>query len=433
MTKNNSTTRLSFLDAAFYSLMVGAGETYLVAFALELGVSERSTAVLAILPLTMGAALQLTSSFFTRIVGSRRLWVVICSVLQAVAVGMTASAAIDLHVDQRYAILFCSATLYWAAGFSAGPSWNVWISQIVDSSSQMSFFMWRNVIIQVCTLLGLGLAGLFLQQAEANKTALVFIMIFILSAIARIASSYFLWRHPDSDSPMTPQEILPPLFHWLKKPLVAYCFAFTFLLQCSVHISAPFFAPYMLNKLNFSILEYTELLGIALVARMSVGYVFRKTNRKYGVQSMFVAGCIMIAPIPFLWTLGDHFYYLLMLQILSGLAWGAYEIGLLLFLMQTITHDERSRLLTWNNLTSALGMALGVLLGWFLAQVSNPEKETYHFLFTLSSGARVLPLCLIGGFVYAIKPGKIYFRILGIRATGSAIMKPLLARKESSK
>ena len=51
--------RSSYADGAAFSMMVGFGETYLVAFALAIGISELTAGLLSSLPLIAGGLLQL--------------------------------------------------------------------------------------------------------------------------------------------------------------------------------------------------------------------------------------------------------------------------------------------------------------------------------------------------------------------------------------
>ena len=51
--------KLSLAEGFFYSFMVGIGETYLLAFALYLSLSERKAAVIGIPPVVLGSFLHL--------------------------------------------------------------------------------------------------------------------------------------------------------------------------------------------------------------------------------------------------------------------------------------------------------------------------------------------------------------------------------------
>src|SRR5262245_6178765 len=77
--------RASLVDGAFYSLMVGMGETYLAAFALSLHAGEIATGLLVAVPMFVGALLQLCSPPLLHRFGSERTWVVSCAVCQGLS------------------------------------------------------------------------------------------------------------------------------------------------------------------------------------------------------------------------------------------------------------------------------------------------------------------------------------------------------------
>ena len=73
------------LEGALHAVMVGVAESYLGAFAVELGHGPRRLALLSTLPLLAGAVIQLLSPVLCAVLGSRKRLVV------AGALGQTAS------------------------------------------------------------------------------------------------------------------------------------------------------------------------------------------------------------------------------------------------------------------------------------------------------------------------------------------------------
>src|SRR4051812_14219072 len=72
-------------DSFTFSVMVGAGETFLPAFALAIGFSQVASGMLSSTPLLIGSFLQLLTPWFVTRIGSYRKWVVGLAVLQAFA------------------------------------------------------------------------------------------------------------------------------------------------------------------------------------------------------------------------------------------------------------------------------------------------------------------------------------------------------------
>ena len=83
------------LEGALHAVMVGVAESYLGAFAVELGHGARHLALLSTLPLLAGAVVQLLSPVLCAVLGSRKRLVV------AGALGQTASLAALLSIVNR--------------------------------------------------------------------------------------------------------------------------------------------------------------------------------------------------------------------------------------------------------------------------------------------------------------------------------------------
>ena len=112
-------------DGAAFSVMVGVGETYLVPFALALGIAAGQASLLATLPMLAGSLLQLGAPAGVRWLGSYRRWVVGCAALQALCFAPLVVAA--LRGAAAPAVLFAVGAAYWGFGMATGPAWNAWV------------------------------------------------------------------------------------------------------------------------------------------------------------------------------------------------------------------------------------------------------------------------------------------------------------------
>lgn len=107
--------RYSVGDGSAYGLMVGAGETYLQAFVLAIGMGEVFAALIATLPQLIGSLLQLTSPLAIKAIGSHKWWVVTCASVQALCFVPLILAAWAGYVSQG---------CFWSSPHSTGPA--VW-------------------------------------------------------------------------------------------------------------------------------------------------------------------------------------------------------------------------------------------------------------------------------------------------------------------
>jgi len=187
--------------------MVGLGETYLPAFVLAISADQLACGLIATVPMLAGAVLQLVSPYAVRWLRSYRVWVVSCSVLQALTFLPLVAAASLGRMSLTW--VFAVASVYWAAGLATGPAWNVWIESLVPARLRPRFFARRSQLGQVGLLAGFVGGGLVLHAAGAGEKAVgAFAALFLVAAVSRLASAYFLGSLRE---PLPPTEPLAPL------------------------------------------------------------------------------------------------------------------------------------------------------------------------------------------------------------------------------
>src|SRR5690606_33872085 len=133
-----SNVRLSLSEGAAFSVMVGIGETYLPAFAIWMGLGDVVSGLVTTLPLLAGSLLQLSAPAMVRRLGSYRRWVVLCATVQATTFLPLVVCAIVGQLPM--ALVFLTASLYWAAGLGASGAWNSWMGTLIPPSVHVGFF-----------------------------------------------------------------------------------------------------------------------------------------------------------------------------------------------------------------------------------------------------------------------------------------------------
>lgn len=415
--------------------MVGIGETYIAAFALALGFGQIISGLITVVPVLLGATVQLFSGFALRHFSSRRRWVMLCAVTQASCLLILAVIA-----HQRMAsagLIFSVVSLFWAGGMSAGPAWNAWMGNVVPKRLRLSFFSRRSRITQGAVLSGLVVGGVLLHlTAHSTFPLSIFAVLFLFASICRFLSAIFLALQTD-DAP----------YHNVNRELheaerskvfiersVYFLFLYFFLNQITVQISAPFSTPYMLKQLELGYGYYMVLIGAALFARILTYTYVPKLVQKHGATFLVVMSAVGIMPLPALWTLGSSFEYLFCVQLLAGFMWGCHELGMFLVLLDKYPAEKRSMVLTNVNFCNSIGMFFGSLVGAHILRSGNLSFESYHHIFWISSSLRVLPLFCLPIF---LGKKKIFFhmmmRVIGVRPDAGAVSRPILHVDKESK
>lgn len=416
-------------DGVAFSVMVGAGETYLPAFALAMGLSEVTAGLIAALPLLGGAVLQLAGPLAVRRLRSHRRWVVLCAVVQAASFAPLVVAALMGSIHAAW--LFLMATIYWGAGLATGPAWNTWVSTLVPARIRPTFFANRSRMAQAAVLAGVVGGGLALHAGEIrDRELLVFAGLFLTAGLCRLLSAGFLSRQsepvplPAEHRHVRPGELLRRVRRSHDGRLLLYMLA----VQTAVQLSGPFFTPYMLEELRFNYANYLTLISTSFAAKMLAFPTLGIVVNRFGAQRVLYFCGAGIVPLSALWLLTDSFWPLLLVQVVAGTMWAGYELATFLLLFERIDQAERTSVLTLFNVGHAVATVAGASAGGVILTALDEEKVAYLVLFAISAGARLatLPLLARLGRVH-VEPATLAVRALAARPNTGSLDAPITA------
>ncbi|CAG0979777.1 hypothetical protein MYXO_01785 [Myxococcaceae bacterium] len=384
------------LDGAVFSVMVGCGETYLAPFVLAIGMGQVEAGLLSSLPPLAGAVLQLVSPAGVRRLGSHRRWVVLCAATQATSFVPLVVAALAGAIPTFAAFLV--ASVYWGAGMSTGPAWNTWVSTLVPAPIRARYFARRTRVSQVGTVLGLLMGGALLASGRSGGFEMqAYAVLFLVAGLCRYLSTYFLWSQSEP-VPLPAQfrrvpagELLANLRRSHEGKLLGYMLA----IQIAVQISAPYFAPYWVEQLHLSYVQYTTLVAVSFGTKILVMPALGGVARRFGARGLLWFGGIGVIPLAALWIASSAMPWMIFVQMLAGIMWGAWELATFLLVFEAIREEERTSILTTFNLANAIAMVAGSLLGGAILHSFGEARLGYFVIFGLSSCARLATLPLL--------------------------------------
>jgi len=383
-------------DAAACNVMVGIGETYLPAFVLALTASEVASGLISTVPLLAGSLLQLISPWMVWRWQSHRRWVVLSAVVQAMAFAPLVGAALAGAMPVE--VVFLAVSIYWGAGLAGGPAWNAWAETLVPGRIRARYFARRTRLGQWGLLAGFVAGGCALQFGTAIEHRLQsFAVLFLAAAAGRLASATFLATQREAwvpcSAPRWPRinHLGERLSHDPRVRVILYLLA----AQLAVQVAGPYFTPYMLRHLELSYLRYVVLICAAYVAKIAMLPLFGRLADRYGAHQLLWVGGVGIIPVSGLWVFSDNFGYLLALQVLSGAAWAAFELAMLLLLFEATPRSQRVEVLTLFNLGNALATVLGSMAGGAMLWALAANRQSYLWVFAISSIARAAAVLLL--------------------------------------
>lgn len=430
--------RLSHADAMLFSVMLGCGEAYFVAFALAIGTGELLAGLLSSVPLLAGALLQLASPWAVARLGSHKRWVVTTASLQAASFIPLAIAAFTGHMPAW--LLFVCVGLYWAFNLGSTPAWNTWIGTVVPAPLRARFFASRTRSAQTVLLGSLIGAGVLLHFAGSGGSGesyhWVYGVLFVVAGLSRLGST---WCHTriTEPTPMPAGQRKVPFRSFLRGPKAVSggrLLLYMLCLQVCVQISGPFFAPYMLEELGFDYTVFAGLLCCSYIGRVLAMPLIGRFAQRFGAGNLLWVGGLGILPLSAMWVISPSPYYLVFAQLLSGVLWGCYEMATMLLLLESIPANERTSVLTTQNALNASMIVLGASTGGLLFHLLGRGVHAYHILFLTSAFMRLGTVILLARVhppeIKKIRP--IVFRTVGIRPQFGAIDRPLLPQMDDA-
>lgn len=421
------------LDGAAFSVMVGAGETYFAAFALALGMGEIAAGLISSLPLLAGAMLQLASPAAVRILRSHRRWVVLCALVQAMSFVPMVIGALAGSIPAL--LLYLAVTLYWGAGMATGPAWNFWAGTLVPRPRRARFFARRGRIAQAAVLAGVVGGGLALQLGDASGRLLqAFAILFLLAGLSRLLSTALLFSQsephpmPDTHRVVRFSDLIQRIRHAGDGRLLSYMI----FVQATIQISGPYFTPFMLEQVRFSYTEYLTLIGTSFAAKMLAFPAMGSLIARWGGRRVLWCAGIGIVPLAALWIPSQWYWYLLGIQVISGIIWAGYELATFLLLFETITEEERTSVLTGFNVGHAAATVAGALCGAAVLAGIGREPRAYFLIFAASAIMRMVSLVLLFRVrEVTIEAVPLATRVLAVRPNTGSVDVPITSSMEN--
>lgn len=360
--------RHSLKDAAAYATMFGAGETYLSAFALFLKATPPQIGLLVSLPALLASFVQLLSAWLGRRTGRRKVIILAGAGLQALA--WLPIVLLPLFFPAiAVPLLIGAVVLYQCGAHLATPQWGSLMGDIVPERRRGRFFALRTRIVSLVTFVSLALAGTVLHVFDGHGRALTgFIAIFGVAMFGRIISVYHLGRMHDPPGHVAAMDM--PLgkdtLRRLARSNVVRFSLFFALMQFSVAISSPFFSVYMLRDLEFSYAQFMMNSGMSVLVQFLTLNRWGRISDVFGNRRILSTTGLLLPLMPLLWMVSPNFWYLLLVQALSGLAWAGFTLSASNFLYDLIAREKRATYLAIHNILASAGIFLGALLGGYL-------------------------------------------------------------------
>lgn len=388
----------NYVDALFYSLMVGAGEAFFAAYALELGFSELQAGLVTTVPIVIAGLTQVFVSYGINKFASYKNWTLTGVLLQSLI--FLILIILRDEIQSSYLIFFLIITIYWTLNLAISPGWSSWISILIPLDKVRDFFSTRNIILAVGTLSGLVFSGLTLHYLGEEIFGIgKYNFIFILCFFFRFISLLSLTRLKRVSFVKIDGffKNIINLKNNQTDDFIIKFILFSSFIKMGVYYSASFFSPYMLKQMNLSYLHYMLILVAAYTGRAFLGRMIKKYLKQFDINKIYFYAALGISFIPILWCLSLNFYYILILEFFTGILWGSFEIAFLVTCFESIPTEKQSNYMSLYNFTHTIFIGAGCLFGALTFYYLGNEQYSYHIIFFVSGVLRLISLSIFPG------------------------------------
>lgn len=424
--------RHSIRDGMAFSVQVGAGETYFAAFALFLRATAPQVALLSTLPPLLGSLAQLFSAWLGSFVGRKRV-VLVGASLQSL-LWLPILLVPQLFAPYPVAALLVLLVLYHSANHLTAPQWTSIMRDLVAERRRGRYFGLRTRYTTITTFIALVTGGVVLHVFDTNgQTYLGFAIVFTLALAARAVSVYHLSYLHEPASHDTPPDM--HIEHWWQSLRSTGAVGFSTyyaLMSAAVGISSPFFTVYMLRDLELSYLQFMALTGTSVFVQFLMLATWGRIADVYGNRLILLVTSIVLPVVPCLWLVWDNFWYLTLIQALSGLTWSGFTLSSGNLLYELVPRTRRAAYVAFHNVGAAAGVFGGAMIGAALVLVLPPRSvligdaavaSNLLYLFALSGVTRAVFAALLARRVRELRrprrslsPQALVMRITGISA-----------------
>lgn len=392
--------RLLLLDGVSSQVM-GAltGGALLVSFALLLGASNKVIGLIAAVgPLTQ--LLQIPAILVIEKTQRRKALVITASVIGRLFWVVVAAIPFLVPPAYRIPVLLLSLLLYFGTSAIANSAYNSWKRDLVPDAIMGRYFARRLTVATAAGAAATLASGFAIDRLGGlvDDPLVVFSPFFLLGGLTGLLGVGFLGRIPEPPMTAGRERSLRTI---LTEPLADENFrrlvSFLALWNFAVNLAAPFFAVYMLVRLDLSLAWVLALSVVSQVANVSFYRIWGRLADAFSNKSVLsFSGSLFILSIavwPFT-TLPDRYALtlplLLLIHVLAGISTAGVNLCAGSITLKLAPRGRATAFLATNAIASGLAATVAPALAGLIADGVLTQRLTLEFHWTSFEAPRAL-------------------------------------------
>lgn len=387
----------SINEGFFATIKDSVVNNYISPFAIAINSSNSLIAMLSSIPGLLGPISQWQSSRLIEKYSRKKI--VLISVffeilvwIPLIMLSLLYYQGIITNFLPMFLLIFFS--IYVITANAGAPAWFSWMGDLVEEEKRGRWFAKRNFVFSIVTLVSAIVGAIFLDFLKRNNLSIIgFAILFLIAMISRIISRNYLKKQYEPKLKIEegyyfsfPKFIRKAPFNNFGRFSI-----FRALLNCMVMIASPFFAVYMLKDLNFNYLIFmTVVMSQTFFMFVTIKF-WGNFSDKYGNYETLRITSLFLGFIPILWIFSKNPVYLVLIpQLISGIAWGGFNLASSNYVFDCVTPQKRSLVFSYYELLNGIGIFIGAGIGAVLIEnLTINFMNKILFIFIISGILRI--------------------------------------------
>lgn len=353
------------------SISQNIAEKFLVPFAIVLGARSLSIGILSTLPQLSGAIAQLFSVKILSRLGTRKKVISLFLFLQALMWLPLFLVPFLFPSIGIFSLIGCFSVYYVLGGLYT-PAWTSWLASIVPEHARGRFFGTKNQAAGRFGFLAATLGGYLLHLLADVHIWLAYGILFLCGFLAKLVSIIFVLRMKEDEEiqrlPLFQGITFIDFLRHIKENSFGQYVFYMCCMSFATNIAAPYFIPYMLRPvseggLGWNYLQFTIISAIASCAAFFVFKHWGSLADRFGNKRVLVFTGFLIPFVPLLWIFSQNYWYLLFVEIFSGIAWAGFNLVTANYVFDLVGSQNRMLYTAYYNSLTTFSIFLGALAG----------------------------------------------------------------------
>ncbi len=361
--KLNHNLKSFYYAGIFWAIFYAITFTFLRAYALELGASKLFIGVLGAIPYLAIFLAEIPGARLGNFYDNKKLtvWCVFLNRFFWIFIILSAFFYPQNPLIPIIFFYFLSELFNWLCD----PPWTSIVAEIVPKNSMGEYFGYRLRAIEIATIITTLITGFFLERLLTGVFG--FNLFFSIAIVFGLIAVYYFNKIKVVQKPRCLKYSLKDFFkaEGNFKKLLHYSLFFNFAFM----IAGPFFIVYLLETVKLGYDTYSLIISLETIAMIFAQLHFGKLADIYGDKAInfFSVICTALVPLIYLFINESTAWLLLPASIISGIAWGGYNLTIFNLLLDNTLEDKRELQVASYQTLVAIPMIIAPLIGGWLA------------------------------------------------------------------